>query len=877
MDLLRLALSRPKEALQRATKVLEDNPSIHETVMAHRAIGVVLREFGNIDAAIAELRLARRLARRSGDPELEADVLGTLGVALSFAGHSVAACHALDASVERSAGFRHDQALFRRGAVRAMLGRHHEALPDLNSAINAFHAAGEIIWEARGRTDRATCYLALGQIRRAAADWTIAERLFLTGGQELESADAITHRGILALRVGDIPEALSAFDEASERFRRIGTPDFDLASHRCAALLAGGLPREALQAVDDAVEGVERLRCRPIKRAELLLAASGSALAAGKPDVAECRAVHARRLFLRQGRFWWAAHARLAQVRARFATGVAPGRLLGDARRCVAELEGHHSPELPLAQLTAGRVALATGRGDLARQYLSAAAAGRRRGPALARALAWLAEALDAQAGGDPRRMMRACHRGLEVIDEYRTVLGSSELRAQVTAHGAELAALGQRRALQLNRPLLLLQWSERWRSVALDVPAVRPPPDEALRARLSAMRAIQAPVPRTASDRGAAALPSDHHRLEREIRAHAWRARATAEPGRIRQGGRLADREFDPCDLIDEVADGRLLEIVEVEGRLQVIVCGSGAVRLVTAGSMVDAVREVTYARFGLKRLSTRITTADDATATDRLLALGATIERVLLGDAVGEIADRPVVVVPPARLHAVPWALLPCLRAAEFSVAPSAAMWLRVRRAPAPRTPGGPTVLVRGPGLASQGAEVPQLADWYGADGDRPVILESGSATVAQVLQAIDGAGLVHIAAHGTFRDDSPLFSSLSLDDGPLTLYDLEQLRRGPRRVVLSSCDSGTVAPAGADEILGLASSMLPLGTDSIVASVVPVNDIAVVPLMLGLHRRLQEGAGVAAALRDVRRGVAGDPLGLGTACSFIALGAC
>jgi len=36
-------------------------------------------------------------------------------------------------------------------------------------------------------------------------------------------------------------------------------------------------------------------------------------------------------------------------------------------------------------------------------------------------------------------------------------------------------------------------------------------------------------------------------------------------------------------------------------------------------------------------------------------------------------------------------------------------------------------------------------------------------------RILEAIDGAWLVHIAAHGTFRSDSPLFSSLRMDDGP------------------------------------------------------------------------------------------------------------
>jgi CHAT domain-containing protein len=185
------------------------------------------------------------------------------------------------------------------------------------------------------------------------------------------------------------------------------------------------------------------------------------------------------------------------------------------------------------------------------------------------------------------------------------------------------------------------------------------------------------------------------------------------------------------------------------------------------------------------------------------------------------------------------------------------------------------GPVVLVRGPHLASEGAEVPQLAADY-AVGREPVVLGGGTATVARVLTAIDGARLVHIAAHGTFRPDSPLFSSLSLDDGPLTVYDLERLRRGPRYLVLSSCDPGVIAPAGANELLGLASSLIPLGTVAIVASVVPVNDAAAVPLMLALHRELRRGASLAEALRDARQGSESDPVAAATAWSFVCLGA-
>jgi CHAT domain-containing protein len=84
---------------------------------------------------------------------------------------------------------------------------------------------------------------------------------------------------------------------------------------------------------------------------------------------------------------------------------------------------------------------------------------------------------------------------------------------------------------------------------------------------------------------------------------------------------------------------------------------------------------------------------------------------------------------------------------------------------------------------------------------------VLANSGATAETVLDALDGAWIAHIAAHGIFRADSPLFSSLHMYDGPLTVYDFERLQRAPHRLVLSSCDSGVGAPAGADELLGLA----------------------------------------------------------------------
>jgi CHAT domain-containing protein len=82
---------------------------------------------------------------------------------------------------------------------------------------------------------------------------------------------------------------------------------------------------------------------------------------------------------------------------------------------------------------------------------------------------------------------------------------------------------------------------------------------------------------------------------------------------------------------------------------------------------------------------------------------------------------------------------------------------------------------------------------------------------------------------------------------------------------------------AAVGAGELLGLVSSLIPLGAAGIIASVVPVNDLAAVPLMLALHAALQTGATLPEALLAARAASSanGDPLAAATALSFVAFG--
>jgi tetratricopeptide (TPR) repeat protein len=840
-----------------ARSVLAGRPSAYDASLAHHTIGIVLRDHGDLPAAIAELRKGERLARASGEPDREADVQATLGATLAWTGRSRQGLTLLDRAVVAVHGDLAGSVLMRRASIFMHLGRFRDAHEDLCRALPYFRRAGDRVWEARSLSWRALVFLGLGLPGRAAADFARAEELFASTGQDLEYAYARHNRGLIALARGDLPEALTYLDEARNRYDALGETIPDLAIDRCSALLAAGLAQEAVQETDTALSRIPPRGGIAYKRAELLFAAATAALAAGKSAGAGERARQARRLFRTQERAVWETRADLVLAQARYAAGERSASLFRHAEQVAARMEEPRADEAIQAHLLAGRLALSRRRMAEAERHLERAARSRRRGPPLTRSVAWLARALQAEARGNARATLAACARGLDALDEHQLTLGATELRAYGTAHGAELAMLAQRDALRRGDVHRLLFWSERWRGTALAARSTPLRHDRQLVAELSALRSVirllgtnEMPASRRT------ALERERRRLEAAVQARTRRS----------PGGRMQEaEEFDLDMLFGELGGSSLIELVEVDGVLHVITVADRRVRLHTVGGVPED--EIRMSRFLLRRLARSTPRSGD----ERLLAYrGTHLESLLLGSAAAELGDGPVIVIPPGRLQAVPWTLMPSLHDRAVTVAPSALTWVRARhkRPPAHRR----VALVVGPGLVTGGAEVAQMRSGY----PESVMLGNGSATAEQVLGALDGAWLAHIAAHGTFRADNPMFSSLRLDDGPLTVHDFERLARAPYRLVLSSCDSGVAAPVGADELLGLVSSLVPLGAAGIVASVVPVNDEAAVPVMLALHGALQGGATLAEALLTARKAVSSDPLAHATAHSFLALGA-
>ncbi len=863
--LLPLAVARPSEAYAAAGALLDGTPDPRSASIAHQARAIVLRDTGRQTEAVAELRLALRLAKESADVGRVADVQATLGLTLGLGGRPKEGLAALGQSIGNSRGVAAGRALTRRGYLLRVLGRYDEALVDLRHAVTLLHRGRDQIWEARARTHRFLVYSALGQAAHADRDLVVAEQLSAATGQDLESAMLVHNRADVAFQAGDLPAALGFLDAAAARYSALQTEWPSLAIDRCAVLLAAGLATEAVTTTEQVLQSHLRRGSEGTETAELLFAAAQAALAAGRSGLAEERAAAAGELFRRQGRKGWLARAMYVMLRAQYDAGQRGHPLSATAARLADQLDELNSSDAPSAHLLAGRLLAAVGRPDDTDRHLARAARFRHQGPTFGHAAGWLAHALRAEGRGATAATLIACRRGLEAAADHQRSLAAPELRAHAAGYGVELAALAQRHAVRRNDARMLLRWSEQWRASALALPPVRPPDDPELAADLAALRDVARRLDANlVADRDTDRLQAERSRLESSIRAR------TRRLGNQRSGV-AADphRRDDVADLgavIDGLGEHRLVEITALDGELYAITVVGRRVRMHPIGPVGTAVRELELALFMLRRMAHGRVPAG---ALERLDVAGLRLQEVLLGPAAADLDGAPVLIVPPAALHAVPWAMLPALRSVPVVVAPSASIWLRAGLMQAPRHRR--VALVVGPGLDGGKDEMRQVGRVY----PDAVVLTEGAATADNTLAALDGAWTAHIAAHGLFRRDNPLFSAIELDDGPLTLYDLGRLRRAPQRLVLSSCESGVAAPIGTDELLGAVSALVPLGTACLLATVVPVNDTTTAALMVDFHRRLRDRASFGVALHEARSGVGDDPVATATALSFVALG--
>ncbi len=98
---------------------------------------------------------------------------------------------------------------------------------------------------------------------------------------------------------------------------------------------------------------------------------------------------------------------------------------------------------------------------------------------------------------------------------------------------------------------------------------------------------------------------------------------------------------------------------------------------------------------------------------------------------------------------------------------------------------------------------------------------------------------SGLLHLATHGIYRQDNPMFSGIRLGDGYLNLYDLYQMRLDARLVTLSGCATGMNFVSAGDELLGLQRGLFCAGATTLLLSLWDVHDQSTAQLMQHFYR--------------------------------------
>lgn len=351
-------------------------------------------------------------------------------------------------------------------------------------------------------------------------------------------------------------------------------------------------------------------------------------------------------------------------------------------------------------------------------------------------------------------------------------------------------------------------------------------------------------------------ALLDESHRLERELLERSRRQRLLAPAGD--QHGIPA--VLDPADLQSALGDRDVLVeygVLDDELFACVVTRQDISVRRHVARwpEVVDAIRTQ---RFQIETLRNGVIGLDRhlELLTRRSQLASRKLHDLVWQPLAGALAGfTRVLVVPHEHLASVQFSALydgKCYltQMQEIAVAPSAtvALWGLLRH---PTSPQRAVIIADSTQLQHAATEARNVASLF----EQTTVLTGSDASGAALRDASGIADVLHVACHGQFRSDNPMFSALHLADGPLTVQDVESLRLPRGIVVLSACESGVSTESRGDEMIGLVRAFLLAGAARVVASLWPVDDAVTSEFMTAFYQSLRAGAEPAAALRTAQ----------------------
>jgi CHAT domain-containing protein/tetratricopeptide (TPR) repeat protein len=809
--------------------------------VALRALAWAERLRLNDRLAIRLLDEACRIARRHRLADVLADVLMSRAAVSQELGHILAARRDLRDAAALVTGARTCELNFQQATLLQNAGQLTDAATIYQRLLSDPGAGPS--QKAKSASNLALIESEQGRYAQALRRLDQALQAAIEIGPALAAAVAES-RAWVTVQSGRFAEGMRLFDQATQALSAARLPLGDHYHEYADALMELRLLPEAAAA---ARRGMEEFTAAgvPLMAAEAQLRVAQLAMLAGDTAEAITASTAAATAFRQQRRWAWRARSVLVTAEARLNSGTAAPADLSEARAAAKRMEslGMNSAAVQ-GFLVTGRLAASLGRPGQAVAALAKAGSLARGAPILVRVRGRHAAALAARLRHRDREALAYCRYGLSDLARHRGGLPSAELRALASGHGAELGLIGLDVVVRDGSPGRVLNWMERSRAAALL--AVEPPDFSEIRADLAALRAVHggraASAGPASQQRSAGPDASEQAAIEDRIRHATWRAAsvARASTAPVTVGG--LRRQLQERVLIEYGLLGQDLVAVVIDVR------GS---RLSALGPLAPVRDQLRALHFALRRLAKPGHQAQHAAARASADLRIRNLSELLV-DPLRVPADIELVVVPVPDLQGVPWA---ALHGGPVGLAPSATFWARTALAAQhqqqARDSSGTIVLMAGPDLPGAVAEVESLAKIHPS----AICLTPPASTAEAVAGALDGADLAHLACHGTLRADNPMFSSLLLSDGPLTLQELYARGLAPHRLVLAACRSGSQASYAGDEVLGFVPALLARGTAGILASTAEVPDVEAVELMTAVHERLAKGATLAHALHEAR----------------------
>ncbi len=781
-------------------------------------MGVLYRQVGDLDAALAAYERGRDLAERIGDPSLaarldinRANILEEMDCFVEAEDLLLAARSTLIETGLHQEAARADLNL---GRLAHRRGRYLEALRYLEEAGRRFAAIPIPVDEAVVKLRRSFVYRDLALLPEAIALAAEAEAVFRQNDLPWYRALALLNRGMGYRQLGEHVQAERLLNRVRRLFSQLGAEKrvLLLDVDRAALALAAGRPQTARRIARRVIHHLDpATRPTPVARLHLLLAQCARQDDTPRPDLVRSQVEAALAL---------AQEYNLPEIRIQ--GDYLLGQLAEDEGARVAAWRHYRAAIRNIEEL----------RGRL---------------PADRFQLGFMADKLPVYRAG-----LRVGHH----LASAEQILSLLDL-----LHAAPLPPLCPtpiRSEDPLDAELRALREEWHWYG----------------RRQEAADRLTETPAAEQLLTESA--LRQRRRELEIRIADLTYRRQAQIAP----ESGAFPGR--DPDALLSEAtaaeflarlqahlpSQSLLVHYYRTEGQVHALLVGRQTLRRVTdLGSAGTVGRLLRSWRFQVAHIQALQTAPESATslAMTHLSRLFRLLIAPLVPFLVGQ---RHLYFVLPPEWYDLP--LAACLDGRRYLVEDFTLSLLSAPRAlwqsPCPASPSAE----KGPGKAlilgySDGGRLPnaltEARQVAGAVRPRltPILCLETEATQAQVYQAGPHCRLLHLATHALFRPDNPLFSWIRLADARLTVaewYEITLLRRP--LVVLSACETGRGRPQGGG-LLGMGRSLLTAGASGLVVSLWKVADQSTVSLMSEFYAHLdltRPAHGAAQALAQAQR---------------------